>query len=167
MPFSDKDRKHLSAAQGYLELGMVADSAAELGQIAPKCREQLEFLAIRAGILHETKEWTTLQTVAGKLAVMDPTDPQWPISLAYATRRAQSLDLARVVLLHALKLHPKEALIHFNLACYDCQLGDHSSALSFIEAALRLRPSMRSMALEDPDLEPIRSHLKSSIDSGK
>lgn len=165
MPFSLDDQKHLSAAQGYLELGMLADSEAELGGIAPHLRERLEVLAIRLGILHETKHWPALQAVAEKLVGLDPSEPQWAISWAYATRRAASLDSARSILIQALERHPSEALIHFNLACYECQLGDIPSAKQFIQTALQLSPSMSRMALEDEDLAPIRVYLESTIES--
>ncbi len=53
----------------------------------------------------------------------DPDHPQWSISLAYVTRRLESVGAAKSILLEAATLHPNEAIIHYNLACYDCQLG--------------------------------------------
>jgi len=100
-----------------------------------------------------------MQAAAKQLLALEPTEPQWAIALAYATRRAESIDQARLILMEALDRHPLEPLIHYNLACYDCQLGDVPSAKEFITRALRLKPSMGVMALEDEDLEPIWASL--------
>ena len=54
----------------------------------------------------------------------DPAEVQWSISLAYATRRAESIEAAKVILLEAVERHPKEPILHYNLTCYECQLGE-------------------------------------------
>jgi len=40
------------------------------------------------------------------------------------TRQAESIDAARHILALALNNHPRKAIVHYNLACYECQLGD-------------------------------------------
>ena len=102
-----------------------------------------------------------MQSAAKKLIEIDPAASQWVISWAYATRRAESIDMARLILIEALDRHPSEPLIHYNLACYDCQLGDIPSAKKFIETALMLNPKMGQMALGDEDLEPLWASLES------
>jgi predicted Zn-dependent protease len=160
MPFSLQDKKHLSAAQGYFELGMLADSETELDKLSRATQERPEVLVIRLGIYQKQERWPELQVVSAALSDLDPAQPQWAISLAYATRRADCIESARAVLLNALKRHPKEALIHFNLACYECQLGNPAGAIALVKTALLLDPAMAPMALTDPDLEPIREHLR-------
>ena len=65
-----------------------------------------------------------MRTVAGRLAAHDPDNAQWSISLAYATRRAQSIEAAKPILLEAVERHPKGPILHYNLACSECQLGE-------------------------------------------
>ena len=161
MPLSPEDRIHITTAQGYLELGMCSDAEAELEQVTPDARQLPEVLAVRIGIFQETERWAAMQAAAKRLALLDPTAPQWAIAWAYATRRAESIDIARIILIEALDCHPSEPLIHYNLACYDCQLGDIPSAKKFIETALRLNPKMGRMALGDEDLEPLWASLES------
>ena len=52
-----------------------------------------------------------------------------------------------------------DATIQFNLVCYEAQMGDLSQAKVNLEAATRVEPRFRLLALEDPDLEPIWSSL--------
>jgi Tfp pilus assembly protein PilF len=77
--------------------------------------------------------------------------------LAYATRRVDSIEAARVILLDALAKHPEAAIIHYNLACYDCQLGHLDSAKQFLARAVELSPGYKRIALEDDDLKPLRT----------
>lgn len=68
--------------------------------------------------------------MARKLTHYDPDDVQWWISWAYATRRWDSIESAKSILLTALKKLPLVALIPYNLACYECLLGELEAAIS-------------------------------------
>ena len=84
---------------------------------------------------------------------------QWPISLAYATRRAQSIEAAKSILLEAVERLPDEPMLHYNLACYECQLGDVEVAKARLAHAFGLEPKCRFMALDDADLAPLWDSL--------
>lgn len=90
---------------------------------------------------------------------MEPQQAQWWIHLAYGTRRADSLERARDILMRAEKHHPEEPIIKFNLACYACQLGKIEDARGYLEQATRRAKSLRLLALSDPDLEPLWDSL--------
>ena len=155
MSLSPEDQFHLNAAEGYFQLGMFADAEAELEKVAPDVCGRPDILVLRLAIFQETKRWAAMQAAARKLSELEPTSPQWAISWAYATRRAESIDLARLILVDALDRHPMEALIHYNLACYDCVLENLESANEFLTRALRLDPGMKEMAFADSDLKPL------------
>ena len=155
MSLSPDDQFHLNAAWGYFELGMLSDAEAELEKIAPAVCGRAEVLVLRLAVFQETQRWAAMQAAARKLSELDPTASQWSISWAYATRRAESIDLARMILVEALDRHPKEALIHYNLACYDCVMENLTSANEFLARAFKLAPQMKEMALSDSDLEPL------------
>ncbi|MEO6787980.1 MAG: hypothetical protein ABI318_17790 [Chthoniobacteraceae bacterium] len=101
------------------------------------------------------KELKLMQTVAKKLTEYDPKNPQWMISWAYATRRAESIEAAKRILLEAVEQHSQHALIHYNLACCECQLGELEVANARLQHALKIDPGKRAMALEDDDLKPL------------
>jgi len=81
------------------------------------------------------------------------------ISLAYATRRADSIQAAKEILLNAESMFPKEALIKYNLACYFCQTGDIKMAKDYLKKAFEIDLNWRSAALEDKDLKPLWESL--------
>ena len=68
--------------------------------------------------------------LAKRLTEFEPDNSQWPVSLAYATRRAISIEAAKEILRNAQTKFPTEAVIPYNLACYECQLGNVGSAKS-------------------------------------
>ena len=64
---------------------------------------------------------------------------------------------ARVLLTAALEAYDEKAVLHYNLACADAQLGETDAALQHLAAAVQERPSFAADAHIDADLEPIRS----------
>jgi hypothetical protein len=48
---------------------------------------------------------------------------RWWISLVFALRRTESVEKAEAILLRAQTIHPKVAMIAFNLACYASVAG--------------------------------------------
>lgn len=83
------------------------------------------------------------------------------MSLAFATRRAESVQAAKAVLLRAFALLPKEAILHYNLACYECRLGNLDAARERLRGAFELEPRFRQAVLEDEDLAPLWDSLGS------
>jgi tetratricopeptide (TPR) repeat protein len=155
MPLNPEDQRHLTAAEGYAQLGMFLDANEELEKIDADVRHLPEVLAVRVEIYSGLKKWELLRVVAKKLADHDPDEPQWPISLAYATRRAESIEAAKLILLEAVERHPKEPMIHYNLACYECVMGEVEVAKARLRHAFELEPRCRLMALEDEDLRAV------------
>jgi len=160
MQLESQDQKRLLAAEGYMELGMYLDAIEELEAFPKEFAASPQVLSLWMEAYRGLKKWGAMQAVARKLAEDDPDNVQWAISWAYATRRAESLQAAREILLEALERHPKEALVYYNLACYDCQLEELASARGFLGRALEISPGFRAMALEDSDLKALHPELK-------
>jgi tetratricopeptide (TPR) repeat protein len=150
-------KRRLSHAQGYLELGMLAEAAAELDQIAGTEAKALPVIAVRLAVLHEQKNWPAVRELAEHLIQRGESDAGLWVTWAYATRRAESLDAAEKILLEAEHHHPADATIQFNLGCYACQRGDLVVARLRLDRAVALDPKFASLALTDPDLEPLRA----------
>jgi len=128
MPIEPDQQLHLTVAEGYVGLGMYLDADAALDDIDPFCRHLPEVLAVRLTIYQALEKWELMEVMAKKLAEYEPENPLWWLSWATATRRAESLEKAKAVLLEALEHHDDVAVVHFNLACYECQLGDLEAA---------------------------------------
>jgi tetratricopeptide (TPR) repeat protein len=155
VPLEQPDRQHCQAGAGYVELGMFLEADTELDKIDPFNRAAPEVLAIRLAIYRGLQKWELMREIAKRLADFQPNEIQWTISLAYATRRADSIQAAKEVLLNAEPKFPKEAAVKYNLACYFCQTGDIRDAKRYLKKAFEIDLNWRVAALEDADLQPI------------
>jgi hypothetical protein len=149
-------KRRLSHAQGYLELGMIAEAEAELARIPLAEHDGLEVISVRMAILQEQQHWPALRDLAGAFVRRSPGEPSGWVTWAYATRRAESLEAAEKILLEAEKLHPAEPTIQFNLGCYACQRGDLEVARQRVDSAIAIDAKFAVNAAKDPDLAPLR-----------
>ncbi len=150
-------QRRLSHARGYLELGMVAEAAAELAHLSAAEGETREARAVRLAVLHEQEDWPAVRHLARELVQHDDADAAAWVTLAYATRRADSLAAAEIILIKAEKIHPREPTIQFNLGCYACLRGDVKTARHRVARAIALNPEFAAVAATDPDLAALRT----------
>lgn len=68
MPLEPDNQRLLTAAQGYLELGLPLDANQEIESMAADVRHVPEFLAVRVGIYRALEAWPLMQVVARQLA---------------------------------------------------------------------------------------------------
>jgi tetratricopeptide (TPR) repeat protein len=155
MPLEQPDRQRCHAAAGYVELGMLSEANAELDEIDPFNRAAPEVLEVRIAIYRGLEKWELMREIAKRLVDFRPDDIQSTISLAYATRRADSIGVAREILLNAEARFPNEAAIKYNLACYSCQTGDIETAKNYLRKAFEIDLNFRMTALGDEDLKPL------------
>ncbi len=155
MPLDDPDELHLRAACAYVEEGMFDDAQAELEKIDPRSRLLPELLAARIPLYRSLGKWDLMATAAKKLSEWNPEEPGHFVNWAYATTRMESIQAAHAILTRATGLHPTDGMIHFNLACYEAQMGCLDRAKAHLQRATEIDPKFRLMALEDPDLEPL------------
>jgi hypothetical protein len=101
-----------------------------------------------------------MEVVARELWKRHSGSPEHWNNLAFAVRRAESLQLANEILLHATKRFPEDAMTHFNLGCYACQVGDLEEAKIRVGRAVELDAKFKLLALDDPDLEPMWETFK-------
>ena len=84
----------------------------------------------------------------------------WWIADAYATRRNESIQKAREILLEGLVCHYENGIIRYNLACYACKLGSMGECMDFLKEAVKRDERFKLMAMEDEDLESVREALR-------
>jgi hypothetical protein len=83
------------------------------------------------------------------------------IAWAFALRELGRVAEAKGVLLRAEPLHgTRSAVLHYNLGCYHCLLGETAEARGRLATAFRMHPPFRDEALEVPDLEAMWDELK-------
>ena len=154
-PLKTDWQRHVLASSGYLELGMFDDAALVLEEIAPEDKTRNEVLGARVNLYMAAKKWDMVAAVASHLVKVDPQTAGWWISLAYALRRTESIEKAEAILLRAQAIHPKVAMIAFNLACYASVTGRMEEAKERLRHAIDLDKDIRKLALDDEDLKPL------------
>ena len=152
---------HLKRAGGYFELEMFAEAARELRALPDTDPWLKKKKAFQIRIREQLKDWVNMQIVANELRLLYPHEEEWWIADAYATRRTESVENARTILLDGLALHYESATIRYNLACYACVLGHPGECMDFLKEAVRREKRFEQMALEDEDLVEVREALKS------
>ena len=113
---------------------MFDDAALVLEEIAPEDKNRNEVLGARVNLYMVAKKWDMAAAVASHLVKVDPGTAGWWISLAYAVRRTEGLENAEAILLRAQTIHPKVAMIAFNLACYASVTGRIEEAKGHVES---------------------------------
>jgi hypothetical protein len=154
--------RHLESAQGWLELGCPAESRAELAKIPGGLQLHPEVLKVRWGILAAEKKWLESLEIAGTLTEMVSEDAVGWVNRSFSLHELKRTSEARQNLLQIIDKFPADPIIPYNLACYECQLGDMNQARKWLDTAFRLgnRNRMKPMALNDPDLRPLWRELE-------
>ena len=149
-------RRHLEFAEGYLGLGLVALATEELAAIPREDWAKPDVLGARIELHEAKKEWDMVAGFAEQLARRHPENSHGWISWGYALRELNRVGEAQAVLIEAEPLHgKKEPLIHYNLACYACLLGDHAEARRRLHLAFKMEKKWKMAALEDEDLKTL------------
>lgn len=157
------DTHHLSAAEGWLELGNHHEALNELNLVSPAEQGRVEVLGLRWSVSAQLKLWESCVTIAERIIELSPKDEFGWIHRSYALHELKRTSEARDLLLSALKRFSKNETIPYNLACYECQLGNLDEARDWLRRAMKLRKPARikTQALEDPDLKPLWKEIES------
>ena len=126
-----------------------------LEEIEPEEKTRNEVLGARVNLYMVAKKWDMAAAIASHLVKVDPGTAGWWIRLAYALRRTESVEKAEAVLLRAQAIHPKVAMIAFNLACYASVAGRMEEAKERLRRAIDLDKDVRKLAIDDEDLKPL------------
>ena len=156
MTLSTHTLRQLGYAEGYLALGMKDDAAEALSLIAEAERAATPVLTLALAVHTERGDWPKAAEVGAILCEHEPGEHWHWIQWAYAVRRSVSLAAAKEILMRGVALHPREAIFHFNLACYEAQLGRLVDARVLLETACALDATFVELAKTDADLAPLR-----------
>jgi tetratricopeptide (TPR) repeat protein len=156
-----QDRRHLEAAEGWLGLDNQIEAFEELERISPQLRVHPDVLELRWQIYAKEAKWEACVDIARAIAKLAPSHPHGWIHWAYSLRELKRTKEAKEVLFPVVDKFPEESLMRYNLACYDCQLGNLKEARRWLEKAFDIGDSkqLKLMALDDPDLEPLWTEI--------
>ncbi|HVK59562.1 MAG TPA: tetratricopeptide repeat protein [Candidatus Kapabacteria bacterium] len=159
-----KSAHQLNAVLGWLELGNVTEAREELNRIGAEVQERPDLLEVRWILDARQEDWPAALCTAERLVKVAPDNSSGWLHRAYAIRRVPegSVEKAAQVLRPAMDKFPTEPTIPYNLACYECVLGNLDGARTWLDEAARRgsRKKIRTMALRDEDLEPLWPEIR-------
>jgi len=155
------DKHFVNAAEGWLELGDSLEAARELRRLSPAALGHPDVLDIRWRLHAARRQWDSALDVARLVTTMAPDRPSGWIHQSYTLHELKRTAEALHLLIPVAEQFPNEGIIAYNLACYACQLGDIAGAKIWLERASKVRGKLplKEMALEDPDLAPLREFI--------
>jgi len=161
-PLKHRNLFHLRAAEGWLELGDYREAKVELAQIASPLQIHPDVLEVKWQIYAKARNWERCIQIANALIRAVPERSSGWIHLSYALHETRMTEDAYENLLSMADHFSTEPIMAYNLACYACQLGYRQESMEWIRRAIELGDGrkIKSMALEDPDLEPLWSRIK-------
>jgi hypothetical protein len=116
---------------------------------------------LRVLILNALQRWEFAPAVGEGAIERYPELGDLYLATATAKRRFKNIEAAKAILLAGEPLLKEQAILHFNLACYECQLGNFEAAKERLTIAVSIDEAFKAMALEDRDLEPLWGSLSS------
>ena len=146
-------RKLLMAADGYLYLGMPRDALKELDRIDDTEQMHSSVLRTRIRVLLHMKKWKAAAELSRQGLEKYPNENELMVQRAFALHKLRKGSLAAKVLLTAPDWIRRTGILHYNLACYEAQLGSVSTARQCIRAAIKINSSFKKNASTDPDLQ--------------
>ena len=131
-----KDRRHLKAAEGWLELGNVFEANEELENITPQMKAHPDVLCLRWQIYADAKKWEMAAEVARGISITVPDSPFGWIHWAYSLHELKRTKEAYEIVNSVVAKFPDEFMMRYNLACYSCRLGNLKEAKLWLEKAI-------------------------------
>ncbi len=148
-----RTEKHLEYIYGYLALDLPKLARAEFVQIP---LTEIATTPVQAALLElamAESDWVSVVSLAPSLTASAPTLERPWSAWAFALRELQQISKAREILLKgASHIQNPSPLIDYNLACYDCLLGDLASARKRLARVFKRDPNWKVDAASDPDL---------------
>lgn len=152
-PQSFELQRVLQATDGYLFLGLPGEALHELDGIALIERTQAVALRARVRVLLHLKRWEDADRLSSKGSEVYPDENEFMVQRAFALQQMKRRDEAVQVLLTAPEWIRRTGILHYNLACYEAQLGNLNAARKCICTAIEMNASFKKNARTDPDLQ--------------
>lgn len=111
---------------------------------------------MRVLVLSHSKRWQEALEWGKTLCTLAPSSPAGFIHVAFCLHELGKSAAARDMLLSAPAVIESEPTYHYNLACYECALGNLEEARKRLKRSFELDKKFREFAKTDPDLHPLR-----------
>jgi predicted Zn-dependent protease len=154
----EEHSRTLLSAQGYSELSMFDEALQELGTLPSDAQQDPLVIEMRLTVLMQAKRWKAALATGKELTRIAPDKTMGYIHSAFCLHELGKTEEARQILLNGPALLHDEPVFHYNLACYECMLGNLDCARSHLERSVQLDKKFRDYAKSDPDLQALREN---------
>ena len=152
-------KQQFRAACGYAELGMAAESIAELNAIDDEFQHRPEVLQLRLHHLMRKKQWSRALTVSRRLCRAAPQASAGFLHAGFCLHQIGRTREAKELLLRGPTALLKEPIYYYNMGCYEVLLGNLKDARVHLQISFKMDSSFRDLAKRDPDLRPLHATL--------
>ncbi len=150
----------LQFAEGWLGLNCPSEADKELSGLDESVVGHPDVLSLKWSLCAANGDWSDAYLLAKQHLDVDEGDLRAWINHSYAIRRMPGggIQEAHDALYPALDRFPKDVLVPYNLACYQCRLGNPESGIRLLKRAIKngSRSAILAMAKKDPDLQLIQ-----------
>ncbi len=147
-------RRH---AEGYLELGLHQQAIDTLRRLGELIAADAHALFLLGDALRSLERYEEAIPPLERACRGDPENIHVRLALAWCHKRTQQLPLAIDDIEQALAIEPRDALLHYNLACYLSLARNKDRAIFHLSKALRLDGHYRDLIDRESDFDPIRA----------
>ena len=150
----------LEKTRGYIDLGMLDEAWEEINHLPADKRSSAIAQEMRIIIELDRGRLSEALALSEVLVDLHPGNHAGFIQGAYCLH---ALDRTEEAIEH-LQSGPvslqDEPVYFYNLGCYELALGKPQAALSWLQQSFEMDPRSKRRALEDPDLEELRTLIK-------
>lgn len=157
------NENRFEAVEGWIELGLYDDAANALKGLPAEFKSTVECRRLWVRIYAATKAWSNVELMCETLLKNAPDDP-FTILHAAEAQHQQGRSGAAIVLLKRGEGSFEgsvKAEYFYALGRYACAIHSLTLACAVIERAIDVNPSIKSKALNDPDLAKVWTELAS------
>ena len=149
--------RHLSAALGYLGLGMAQDAWNELDKIDAEERGKTDVLKVRVEVARALGKWEMVAELARHLSKIEPDESLHVFNVAQALREIEGHESALAVYEFAVDRWPDFGHLRVAMAVELCALERVSEAKLILREAIKKDPDLKAVVLDHPALEAVWS----------
>ena len=164
LTLSNRSKQHspevyraLQAAEGYVYFGLFREALRELDAIPHHDQEESDVMVARIRILLHLGRWANAVRLSTRGETLHKEEDEFTVQRAFALHQLDKGEEAARVLLEAPEWLRRTGILHYNLACYEAQLGDLKTAKQCINVAIQMNEQMRKNAKVDPDLQALQN----------
>jgi tetratricopeptide (TPR) repeat protein len=154
----DRMMRQLEAARGYLVLNLPTRALEILDSRDDWATMQFEASHLTGETYRVLGRYRDALKPLEIAAALRPGDVEVAVALGWCYKRTHRLAQAIDSLARALRENPREAILHYNAACYWTLANNPAKALESLAQALEIDPEFRSMIADEPDFDAIRSN---------